>query len=138
MFVSGLPRLHLRAVPLERLCAQPAACSAVRREVLQTSALAGGSEEWQRSRSAESQQSIAEKRMRDYIVFPARPAPGNEQPRKDPTLVRVKLSVSYRVHSRQILCIGGSQIPFGWSFLSISKIPMVWGEGDIWSAEVSY
>ena len=42
----------------------------------------------------------------------------------------------YRVHSRQMLCIGGSQIPFGWSFLSIAKVPMTWGEGDIWTAEV--
>ena len=42
----------------------------------------------------------------------------------------------YRVHSRQMLCIGGSQIPFGWSFLSIAKVPMTWSEGDIWTAEV--
>ncbi len=47
-----------------------------------------------------------------------------------------RLSVHYRVHSRQMLCIGGSQIPFGWSFLSIAKVPMQWSEGDIWSTEV--
>ncbi|KAK9847482.1 hypothetical protein WJX84_005381 [Apatococcus fuscideae] len=35
-----------------------------------------------------------------------------------------------------MLCIGGSQIPFGWSFLSISKLPMIWNEGDVWTAEV--
>ena len=42
----------------------------------------------------------------------------------------------YRVHSRQMLCIGGSQIPFGWSFLSIAKVPMTWSDGDIWTADV--
>jgi hypothetical protein len=51
-------------------------------------------------------------------------------------LVRVQLSVHYRVHSRQMLCIGGNQIPFGWSFLSISRIPMTWNQGDVWSCEV--
>lgn len=51
-------------------------------------------------------------------------------------LVRVRLSVHYRVHSRQILCIGGSQIPMGWSFLSIAKVPMTWNSGDIWTCEV--
>lgn len=55
----------------------------------------------------------------------------------EPQLVRVRLCVNYRVHSRQMLCIGGSQIPFGWSFLSIAKVPMVWTEGDLWTAEVS-
>ena len=55
---------------------------------------------------------------------------------KPPELVRVKLSVHYRVHSRQMLCIGGSQIPFGWSFLSIAKVPMTWNQGDIWTCEV--
>ena len=34
-----------------------------------------------------------------------------------------------------MLCIGGSQIPFGWSFLSIAKVPMTWSDGDIWTAE---
>ncbi len=34
-----------------------------------------------------------------------------------------------------MLCIGGSQIPFGWSFLSIAKVPMTWSEGDVWTAE---
>ena len=55
---------------------------------------------------------------------------------QDPPMVRVRLSVHYRVHSRQMLCIGGSQIPFGWSFLSIAKVPMAWNQGDIWTAEV--
>ncbi|KAI8473045.1 MAG: hypothetical protein J3K34DRAFT_192237 [Monoraphidium minutum] len=55
---------------------------------------------------------------------------------KKPRLVRVRLSVHYRVHSRQMLCIGGSQIPFGWSFLSIAKVPMTWLQGDVWQAEV--
>ena len=35
-----------------------------------------------------------------------------------------------------MLCIGGSQIPFGWSFVSISKVPMAWNPGDVWSAEL--
>ncbi|KIY95867.1 hypothetical protein MNEG_12094, partial [Monoraphidium neglectum] len=30
-------------------------------------------------------------------------------PEKKPRLVKVRLSVHYRVHSRQMLCIGGSQ-----------------------------
>lgn len=71
----------------------------------------------------------------EVIQFPKR-SESEASPRKDPPLVRIRLSVNYRVHSRQILCIGGSQIPFGWSFLSIAKVPMVWNEGDIWTAEV--
>mmetsp|Transcript_37038 Transcript_37038/g.93402 ORF Transcript_37038/g.93402 Transcript_37038/m.93402 type:complete len:293 (+) Transcript_37038:28-906(+) len=55
---------------------------------------------------------------------------------KQKPLVRVRLSVHYRVHSRQMLCIGGSQIPLGWSFLSIAKVPMTWNSGDIWTTEV--
>ena len=42
------------------------------------------------------------------------------------------------VHSRQMLCVGGSQIPFGWSFLSIAKVPMTWNQGDIWTCEVRW
>jgi hypothetical protein len=53
-----------------------------------------------------------------------------------PPMVRVRFHVHYRVHSRQMLCIGGSQIPFGWSFLSIAKVPMTWNEGDVWTCEV--
>ncbi|KAK9840736.1 hypothetical protein WJX81_001139 [Elliptochloris bilobata] len=66
-------------------------------------------------------------------------APGersSEPQREQPKLVRIRLSVEYRVHSRQLLCIGGSQIPFGWSFLSIARVPMVWTDGDIWTSEV--
>jgi hypothetical protein len=48
----------------------------------------------------------------------------------------VRLAVDYRVHSRQMLCIGGSQIPFGWSFLSIAKVPASWNPGDVWAVEV--
>ncbi len=59
-----------------------------------------------------------------------------QRPDKQKPLVRVRLSVHYRVHSRQILCIGGSQIPLGWSFLSIAKVPMTWNSGDIWTCEV--
>ena len=61
-----------------------------------------------------------------------------EEPAAEAPLVRVRLVVNYRVHSRQMLCIGGSQIPFGWSFLSIAKVPMVWTEGDLWVTEVRY
>jgi len=32
---------------------------------------------------------------------------------KPPKLVKVRLSVHYRVHSRQMLCIGGSQVRSG-------------------------
>ena len=71
----------------------------------------------------------------DVILFPQR-SPSQPEPKKDVPLVRVRLSVHYRVHSRQMLCIGGSQIPFGWSFLSIAKVPMVWNKGDVWTAEV--
>jgi hypothetical protein len=28
------------------------------------------------------------------------------------------------------------QIPFGWSFLSIAKVPMTWLQGDVWQTEV--
>lgn len=48
----------------------------------------------------------------------------------------MRLSVEYRVHSRQMLCVGGSQIPFGWSFLSIAKVPASWNPGDMWAVEV--
>ena len=72
----------------------------------------------------------------EVIEFPQRSETGPDQ-RKDTPLVRVRLSVHYRVHSRQMLCIGGSQIPFGWSFLSIAKVPMVWNQGDVWTAEVT-
>ena len=61
-----------------------------------------------------------------------------EEPAAEAPLVRVRLVVNYRVHSRQMLCIGGSQIPFGWSFLSIAKVPMVWTEGDLWVTEVRF
>ena len=35
-----------------------------------------------------------------------------------------------------MLCVGGSAIPFGWSFLSIAKVPMCWEPDDIWVVEV--
>ncbi|KAL6748088.1 hypothetical protein V8C86DRAFT_1798762 [Haematococcus lacustris] len=59
-----------------------------------------------------------------------------QRPDKLKPSVRVRLSVHYRVHSRQMLCIGGSQIPLGWSFLSIAKVPMTWNSGDVWTCEV--
>jgi hypothetical protein len=60
----------------------------------------------------------------------------SQRPDKQKPLVRVRLAVHYRVHSRQMLCIGGSQIPLGWSFLSIAKVPMTWNSGDVWTCEV--
>ncbi len=60
----------------------------------------------------------------------------SQRPDKQKPTVRVRLSVHYRVHSRQILCIGGSQIPLGWSFLSIAKVPMTWNSGDVWTCQV--
>ena len=71
---------------------------------------------------------------REFLDFPAREG---AQGRGQPPLIRVRLAVPYRVHSRQMLCIGGSQIPFGWSFLSIAKVPMSWHPDDVWVAEVS-
>lgn len=35
-----------------------------------------------------------------------------------------------------MLCVGGSAIPFGWSFLSIAKVPMSWQPTDIWTVDV--
>jgi len=54
----------------------------------------------------------------------------------DAPKVKVRLSVHYRCYNRQMLCIGGSNIPFGWSFLSIAKVPMSWTDGDVWTTEV--
>ncbi|KFM28251.1 hypothetical protein F751_1530 [Auxenochlorella protothecoides] len=59
-----------------------------------------------------------------------------EPRRAEPPLVRVRLHVHYRVHSRQMLCVAGSAIPFGWSFLSIAKVPMSWAPDDLWGVEV--
>jgi hypothetical protein len=71
---------------------------------------------------------------------PFEPSQDNQSSSKQPEkpLVRVRLNVHYRVHSRQMLAIGGSQIPFGWSFLSIAKVPMTWNQGDVWTCEVSH
>ena len=38
--------------------------------------------------------------------------------------------------SRQMLCVGGSSAPLGWSFLSIARAPMAWAKGDVWTADV--
>ena len=71
-----------------------------------------------------------------FVEFPFR-EDNPDVPKKTPPLVRVRLAVEYRVHSRQMLCVGGSQIPFGWSFLSIAKVPMSWNPRDVWTVEVS-
>lgn len=72
----------------------------------------------------------------NFIEFPVR-EDSRDELKRTPPLVRVRLAVEYRVHSRQMLCVGGSQIPFGWSFLSIAKVPMSWNPKDIWTVEVS-
>lgn len=56
-------------------------------------------------------------------------------PVQKPT-VRVRLSVPFRVPRRQMLCVGGDKLPFGWSFMSIAHVPMTWNPGDIWTVEV--
>jgi hypothetical protein len=56
-------------------------------------------------------------------------------PVEKPT-VRVRLSVPFRVPKRQMLCVGGDKLPFGWSFMSIAHVPMTWNPGDFWTVEV--
>ena len=63
--------------------------------------------------------------------FVNNPTSKNEKP-----MLRVCFTVSFRCHSRQLLCMGGSQFPFGWSFVSIAKLPMTWNPKDRWTAEV--
>lgn len=79
-------------------------------------------------------------KAKDYVFYLNNPETKQDSDleAKPQPLVRVRLNVHYRVHSRQMLCIGGSQIPFGWSFLSISKVPMTWNSGDVWTCEVSH
>lgn len=68
-----------------------------------------------------------------FIPFPLR---DESSLKNTPPLVRVRLSVQFRVHSRQMLCVGGSTIPLGWSFLSIAKVPMSWTPDDIWMVDM--
>ena len=77
----------------------------------------------------------AESSGRAYLDFPTS---SGSPPAGQPPLIRIRLTVPYRVHSRQMLCIGGGQIPFGWSFLSIAKVPMSWTPEDVWVAEVGF
>lgn len=72
----------------------------------------------------------------DRLPFDLQHSRDEGSPKRTPPLVRVRLSVDYRVHSRQMLCVGGSHVPFGWSFLSIAKVPMSWNPEDIWAVEV--
>jgi hypothetical protein len=68
-----------------------------------------------------------------FVPFPLR---DDAAIKRTPPLVRVRLSVQFRVHSRQMLCVGGSAIPLGWSFLSIAKVPMSWTPDDIWVVDI--
>lgn len=68
-----------------------------------------------------------------FVPFPLR---DEKSIKSTPPLVRVRLSVQYRVHSRQMLCVGGSSIPLGWSFLSIAKVPMTWTPEDVWMVDI--
>lgn len=86
--------------------------------------------------SYDAQQRQRQEPSSSYLDKPERLLDALQNRERDKPLVRVRLSVHYRVHSRQMLCIGGSQIPFGWSFLSIAKVPMTWNQGDIWTCEV--
>lgn len=68
-------------------------------------------------------------------------AAGNFEPSLAPVqkpTVRVRLSVPFRVPKRQMLCVGGDKLPFGWSFMSIAHVPMTWNPGDIWTVEVCF
>ena len=122
----GRPSFRLRPAPTV-----PASPDARSREAVSCAALGSdGDASEPQSRQGEPSNSGSS------YPFQGRREPEAE-PQGDPVLVRVRLSVHYRVHSRQMLCIGGSQIPFGWSFLSIAKVPMVWTEGDLWTTEVS-
>lgn len=50
--------------------------------------------------------------------------------------VSCRLSVKCRVPMKQILCVGGGSLPFGWAFTSIAAVPMTWNPGDIWTLDV--
>ena len=65
-------------------------------------------------------------------AFQWQPPPPQE---KLPT-VNVRLSVHYRMPKRQMLCVGGDKLPFGWSFMSIAHVPMTWNPGDVWTVDV--
>lgn len=81
----------------------------------------------------------AEANLHADVPIPARLSsdpPATTSRQESPVLVKVRFSVHYRVHSRQMLFVGGSEMPFGWSFLSIARVPMIWSPGDIWTAEV--
>jgi hypothetical protein len=67
-----------------------------------------------------------------HVLAEGVPSSSGESQRK----VRVRLSVPFRVTKRQILCVGGDKLPFGWSFMSIAHVPMTWNPGDIWTVEV--
>jgi hypothetical protein len=55
-----------------------------------------------------------------------------------PQRIRVRLSVRYEVTRRQMLCVGGDKLPFGWSFMSIAHVPMTWNPGHLWTVEVRF
>ena len=110
-----------------------APCRIARRGCIQWPRLVAGQQQLAAMRSGSSNGDFRDDD--DYSELPTK-FELMQRPDKAKPLVRVRLSVHYRVHSRQILCIGGSQIPLGWSFLSIAKVPMTWNSGDIWTCEV--
>ena len=85
-----------------------------------------------------------EKRMQQasllFSKFPTRVGPASSSTSSiEPALpmVRVCLSVDYRVHSRQMLCVGGSAIPLGWSFLSgVNPSSAEPGFDEMWDGKV--
>eukprot|EP01023_Acetabularia_acetabulum_P003668 TRINITY_DN1151_c0_g1_i2.p1 TRINITY_DN1151_c0_g1~~TRINITY_DN1151_c0_g1_i2.p1 ORF type:complete len:446 (+),score=58.76 TRINITY_DN1151_c0_g1_i2:391-1728(+) len=75
--------------------------------------------------------------QQQYLQFPNRTKEREaEKPKVEPRNILVRFMVNYRVHSRQLLCMGGSQLPFGWAFLSITKVPMTWNKEDNWTREL--
>eukprot|EP01025_Chloroclados_australasicus_P014970 TRINITY_DN1708_c0_g1_i2.p1 TRINITY_DN1708_c0_g1~~TRINITY_DN1708_c0_g1_i2.p1 ORF type:complete len:369 (-),score=77.14 TRINITY_DN1708_c0_g1_i2:2000-3106(-) len=86
----------------------------------------------QKDRQIQAEQKLREQ-QEQYLQFPDRQK-RTEKPEK--RKIRVRFMVNYRVHSRQILCMGGSELPFGWAFLSITKVPMTWNKGDNWTTEL--
>lgn len=101
-----------------------------------------GGTEGEMDETIEKPEQQPQQRQQQFLEFPKQLAKqilryGDDAP-IEPPMVKVRLKVHYRCFNRQMLCIGGSNIPFGWSFLSIAKVPMSWTDGDVWVTEVCY